>query len=348
MKGAIPVVSVLLTSVGTDSAVALCEALRTSFVSGLRLVGMDVRTAVACRPWLDNFTRAPPRKSPEFMEEVLRLCRTQKITHVWPMSTEDQLIMARESRVRLKDQVVIGSSEEVVEIANNKISLYDFCAARDLSVPRYKVVHDVPSLGIAAESLGYPGKPVVLKAAFGTGAAGLKIIRPGISRLDMFHSRLNRDVTLEVAAQQLEGVSPWPSLMLTEYLPGEEFSVDVLRFRGEWKGGVVRRRDESLFGLATDATVVDRPDILDVSRRIVDSLGIEFISNVQFRGAEDGRPMLMEINPRVPGTIGLSVAAGSNLPGVALALAAGKEAVLATPRYGTRMVRYFAGTVFQP
>jgi carbamoyl-phosphate synthase large subunit len=66
---------------------------------------------------------------------------------------------------------------------------------------------------------------------------------------------------------------------------------------------------------------------------------------VQFRGAEDGRPLLMEINPRVPGTIGLTVAAGSNLPAVALALAAGRDAVLGAPRIGTRMIRYFAGTV---
>ncbi len=341
-------ISVLLTSVGMDSAVALCEALRASFSSGLRLVGMDVRTAVACLPQLDHYTRVPPRKSPEYMEQILRLCGAHEVTHVWPMSTEDQLIMARESKARLRERVVIGSSVEVVEIANDKVRLYDFCASRGLPLPKYKVFHDIPTLIQAAHDLGYPTKPVVLKAALGTGAAGLKIIRPGISRLDMFHSRLNRDVTLEVAAQQLEGVTPWPSLMLTEYLPGEEFSVDVLRFRGTWRGGVVRRRDESLFGLATDATVVDRPDVLTEARRIVDNVGVEFISNVQFRGAEDGRPLLMEINPRVPGTIGLSVAAGSNLPGVALALAAGREAMLPAPRYGTRMIRYFAGTVLQP
>ncbi len=341
-------ISVLLTSVGTDSAIALCEALRATFPSGLRLVGVDVRTAVACLHHLDHYARVPPRNSPGYMEQILHLCRSREITHVWPMSTEDQLIMARESKARLGEYVVIGSSVEVVEIANDKVRLYDFCASRGLPLPSYRVVQDIASLIQAAHDLGYPKKPVVLKAAVGTGAAGLKIIRPGISRLEMFYSRLNRDVTLEVAAQQLEGVSPWPSLLLTEYLPGEELSVDVLRFRGAWMGGVVRRRDESLFGLATDATVVDRPDVLDQARRIVDSVGVEYISNVQFRGAEDGRPLLMEINPRVPGTIGLSVAAGSNLPGVALALAAGKEAVLPTPRYGTRIIRYFGGTVLQP
>ena len=279
------------------------------------------------------------------MERVLRLCERHQISHVWPLSTEDQSILALERTSRLQGVVVIGSSADVIEIANDKVRLYDACAAGGLPLPAYRVVADGASLERAARELGYPGKPVVLKAALGTGAAGLKIIRAGIPRLEMFHSRLNRDVTLEVAASQLDGVSPWPSLMLTEYLPGEEFSVDVLRFRGAWKGGVVRRRDESLFGLATDATVVDRPDVLEQARRVAEHVGVEFISNVQFRGDGDGRPLLMEINPRVPGTIGLSVAAGSNLPAVALALAAGRDAVLAPPCIGTRMIRYFAGTV---
>jgi carbamoyl-phosphate synthase large subunit len=340
-------ISVLLTSVGTDSAVALCEALRASFASGLRLVGVDTRSAVACMPWLDHFTPVSPRRSTGFMDEILHLCRVHEITHVWPLSTEDQLIMARESATRLRDHVVITSPADVVEIANDKIRLYEHCAARGLPLPAYRIIDDVASLVRTAGELGYPKKPVVLKAALGTGAAGLKIIRPNMSRLDMFHSRLNRDVDLETAAAQLEGVSPWPSLMLTEYLPGEEFSVDVLRFRGAWKGGVVRRRDESLFGLATDATVVDRPDVLEQARQVAEHVGVEFVSNVQFRAAEAGRPLLMEVNPRVPGTIGLSVAAGSNLPGVALALAAGKDASLSPPRIGTRMIRYFAGTVLR-
>src|SRR5262245_37071967 len=134
-NGSHPMISVLLTSAGTDSAVALCEALRASFPAGLRLVGVDTRTAVACMPWLDHFTPVSPRRAPGFMDEILRLCRVHEITHVWPLSTEDQLIMALESGTRLRDQVVIASPVDVVEIANDKIRLYERCAARGVARP---------------------------------------------------------------------------------------------------------------------------------------------------------------------------------------------------------------------
>ena len=90
MKDTRAMISVLLTSVGTDSAVALCEALRDAFPRELQLVGVDTRAAVACLPWLDQFSRVPPRNSPDFMDHVLGLCRSHEITHVWPLSTEDQ------------------------------------------------------------------------------------------------------------------------------------------------------------------------------------------------------------------------------------------------------------------
>jgi carbamoyl-phosphate synthase large subunit len=209
-------------------------------------------------------------------------------------------------------------------------------------------LEDVGALANAAQKLGYPERPVVLKVATGTGAEGLKILRADCSEAGMFLSRLNRDVTLERAIVQLEHVTPWPRLMVTEYLPGEEFSVDVLCYRGEWHGGVVRRRDESIFGLATNAIVVERPHLLDLARTVVEQVGLEFIANVQFRCAADGSEKVMEINPRVPGTIGLSIAAGSNMPAIALALSLDRKVTLDKPRIGTRIVRYFAGTVLPP
>jgi carbamoyl-phosphate synthase large subunit len=310
-------------------------------------VGIDTSSAVACLPWLDHFAQVPPRQSPDFVDVLIRLSREHDISHIWPLSTEDQAIIAGDGALP-RGSVRLCSPPGVIEIANNKIKLYEFCTTHGLPVPAYRVVHDLPSLLKTAEEFGYPKNRLVLKSATGTGAAGMKIICAGLSEEEMFLSRLNRDVTLERAAAQLEHIFPRLALMVNEYLPGEEFSVDILRYRGVWRGGVVRRRDKSLFGLATDSVVVDRPDILSLARNIADSLGLEYINNIQFRCNAEGHVMLMEINPRVPGTIGLSIAAGSNLPGTALALAAGQNAVLNQPQIGTRIIRYFGGTILRP
>lgn len=341
-------VVVLLASVGTDSAIAVCEGLRAHFGDDVRLVGVDLKPAVACLPMLDDFAQVPPRSADNYIPELVRFARDQGATHIWPLSTEGQTISAAEKDNHFAEFTTICSPLSAVQIANDKIRLYEFSQSRMLPTPAYQVVDSIESLRRAAEELGYPKKPVVLKVANGTGAQGLKIVKPGLSDTEMFLSRLNRDLTLERAVRQLECVRRFPRMMLTEYLPGDEFSVDVLTYQGRWYGGVVRRRDDSIFGLATDAVVVDRPDVLDLARKYAEGLALEFVSNIQFRGSEDGKPRLMEVNPRVPGTIGLSIASGGNLPALALALSIGREVSLPEPKVGTRILRYFGGTVLRP
>jgi len=261
------------------------------------------------------------------------------------LSTADQQIIAAAGQGALGDYTLICSNPQSLAVANDKINLLQFCASRRFPVPSFEPAADVVGVQNAAHWLGYPKRTVVIKIASGTGAEGLKIVRADCTQSEMFLSRLNRDVTLERALTQLTGVTPWPRIVVTEYLPGEEFSVDVLRYRGQWHGGVVRRRDASLFGLATDAVVVDRPDILGLARQISESLDLEVISNLQFRCDDHGQPKLMDVNPRVPGTIGLSISAGANLPATALALTLGRSVTLAPARIGTRILRYFSGTV---
>jgi len=341
-------IAVLLTSAGGDSAMAVCEALRAHFGQDIRLVGVDLKPVIACVPLLDAFVQVPPRRSADYVPTLARIASAHQATHVWPLSTEDQEIIAAHKDRELEAYTAMCSTLDAVRTANHKIRLYEFARAHGLPVPDYRIVKDSGTLEDSAGELGYPERPVVLKAATGTGAAGLKILRAAVSPLEMFLSRVNRDMTLQGALAQLDGVSPWPEMMLTEYLPGEEFSVDVLSYQGKYCGGVVRRRDDSVFGLATDATVVDRPDVLQIARRFVESVGLDYVSNVQLRCASGGEPKLMEINPRVPGTIGLSVGAGVNLPAAALELSLGRHVSLAEPRYGTRILRYYGGTVLKP
>jgi carbamoyl-phosphate synthase large subunit len=341
-------VHLLLTSAGTDSTIALCNGLRSYFGDEIRLAGVDVKPMVPCQRLLDHFEQVPPRKSPDLIPAILRLCRNLNVSHVWPLSTEDQALIARHRDGDLKNYTTICSSLSAIEIANDKIDLYEFARNRGLPVPRYRIVDSLDTLRAAASELGYPGRPVVLKTARGAGAMGLKIIRSDVSGTEMFLSRLNRDVSLEVVIEQLQRMLSWPRLLLMEYLPGEEFSVDVLLHRGTWYGGVVRQRDESLFGLATNAVAVDRPDLLDLARTFALQIGLEYVNNIQFRVAKTREPMIMEINPRVPGTIELSIAAGCNLPAVALALSLGRSDTLPPPKIGTRILRYFGGVIFEP
>jgi hypothetical protein len=56
------------------------------------------------------------------------------------------------------------------------------------------------------------------------------------------------------------------------------------------------------------------PDITRPAERLVRAIDLEGCSMVEFRRDQVGRPMLMEVNPRMGGSIGLAISAGVNFP----------------------------------
>ena len=105
------------------------------------------------------------------------------------------------------------------------------------------------------------------------------------------------------------------SVMLQEYLPGEEYSVDVyVRRDGRVVAAVPRERMKIDSGIAVASRTVNVPEVIAAAVRTAEIIGIRGIANVQFKRAADGVFKLLEVNPRFPGTLPLTGAAGIDMP----------------------------------
>ncbi len=128
----------------------------------------------------------------------------------------------------------------------------------------------------------------------------------------------SRGVRLISAEADLRGLTRDGSLIVQEYLPGPEYSVDVLVPRHHKPVAVPRERLKVDSGVAVTARVVRDGRLESLASEIVERLGLRHVSNVQFRRDGRGRPRLLEINPRFPGTMSLTVASGVNMPEIAV------------------------------
>jgi carbamoyl-phosphate synthase large subunit len=72
----------------------------------------------------------------------------------------------------------------------------------------------------------------------------------------------------------------------------------------------------------------------------VETLGLAWVSNVQVRADVHGQPRLLEVNPRFPGTLPLTIAAGVDMPRICLAMALGGPAPVVAGFRDVAMVRY--------
>ena len=130
-------------------------------------------------------------------------------------------------------------------------------------------------------------------------------------------------------------------VLVMEYVPGDEYSVDILADNGEALIIVPRIREKVKAGVSVEGTVIMDKEIIELSKKIVKILKLHGIIGLQFKRNKDFKPVLIECNPRIQGTIMLSEASGANLFLNAINLALGNEIIAPEIRDGTKMRRYW-------
>lgn len=160
--------------------------------------------------------------------------------------------------------------------------------------------------------------PLIAKPRTGSGGRGIMLIESPAELLPL----LDRN-----------------DLLLQEYLPGTEYSVDVLVGRDGGIAAVVRDRMRTDSGIAIVAKVVRDSEIEALAQSAAAKLGLLGILNVQFKRDRDGRPKLLEINPRPPGSLALSIAAGADMVMWSIQHLLGQHLPLVPPIAEIAMVR---------
>jgi predicted ATP-grasp superfamily ATP-dependent carboligase len=106
--------------------------------------------------------------------------------------------------------------------------------------------------------------------------------------------------------------------LLQEYVPGHGEGFFALCDRGEIQARFAHRRlreKPPLGGVSVLRESIDVPaDVGHQSELLLGDLGFSGLAMVEFRRTPDGRPVLMEINPRPWGSLQLAIDAGVDFP----------------------------------
>ncbi|WP_185992732.1 ATP-grasp domain-containing protein [Streptomyces sp. 130] len=169
------------------------------------------------------------------------------------------------------------------------------------------------------------GFPAVAKPRRGSGSRGVVLA----------------DTPADLAALPLDG-----SYLLQELLPGAEYSLDVLvALDGTVRAAVPRVRDKTDSGIIVAGRVLHRPALSDDAAKVAAVTGLHGICNVQVREDREGRPALLEVNPRPPGGMSLTVAAGVHMPAWAVASLLGMDVPGHIPHRELSVVRHWQDVV---
>jgi predicted ATP-grasp superfamily ATP-dependent carboligase len=128
--------------------------------------------------------------------------------------------------------------------------------------------------------------------------------------------------------------------LVQEYIPGYGEAVFLLTERGEPRVRFAhqRLREKPPTGgqSVLRVSIAPDPELLDWSERLLADLDWSGPAMVEFRRAPDGQAALMEINPRLWGSVQLAIDAGVDFPSLLVDLFLGRAPTVVEPRLGVR------------
>lgn len=225
----------------------------------------------------------PQVDNEHFVVAIERIVREQAIDFIVP--AHDSVVLKLAEFQHALSAPVVTSPLATCRICRSKSATYRHL---DGTVPTPVLYEAHP-----------PRFPVFLKPDVGQGSRGTHLAR---SAGEVAH-HLRRD----------------PSLLVLEYLPGPEYTVDCFTDRhGTLRFAAGRHRRRIAGGISVNSVEVSTLPFVTMAKAINARMALHGAWFFQVKERADGELVLMEVAPRIPGTAALFRADGVNLVQLAL------------------------------
>ena len=189
--------------------------------------------------------------------------------------------------------------------AREKINLFSFGQKHGLLVPRDKAIFRSDDLDTIAADFGYP---IVVKGKFYEAVVAS---------------------TLEQAKKAFYKIqAKWGlPIIVQEFIQGQEVNIAAL---GDGKGNTIsaipmRKLYITDKGKAWAGITLEDPSLIELAQNFIKNTNWKGGCELEIMRTAEGKPYIMEINPRFPAWIYLSAGAGQNQPAALVRMAMGEE-----------------------
>lgn len=317
-------IRLLLTSTGGLVVPSMIKILRDYF-ENIYIVGVDNSENAVGFHFSDASYVVPYGNDSNYSSKLLNIAEKENIHLIIPGSDEETLAIAKDKvKFESKGIIPLCSDYAKCEIAFHKGKMLEFLKNKGIETPRFRIPTKCNQLFDYAKELGYPEKKIVLKPNISRGARGFWILDSGFDEENGLLKDRNRQTTkLERVYEILTKSKNFPSIILMEYLEGEDFNVEVLAKIGNPLYTIPHVRLVPEAGPVQVGLVKEDRKIRELIKKIVKAFEFDFYLNIEVAyNIQKNLPMVYEINARIGAPIVITAAAGLNLlaKGIELAM----------------------------
>lgn len=269
-------VKVLVFPVGTEISFEIHAALKNE--KWIELIGAAAGGTSHAHFLFEKVFEVDHVAKPTWLPQLIDICVRERVRFVLP--AHDDAIVALAQHAAEIPATIVTSDRETCEISRSKSKTYE--ALRDIvRTPRVYATDQVNEF------------PVFAKPDRGQGSADTRLIRNAGD--------------LETALDEV------PQCLISEYLPGEEYTVDCFSDRDSgvlFAGARMRRRMRN--GIAVNTVCVELPEAFDLAEKIQNRIPFRGAWFFQVKRARDGTLAILETAPRIAGSMAAHRVRGVN------------------------------------
>jgi carbamoyl-phosphate synthase large subunit len=292
--GSLRDVGVLVPGAAGSAAIGAIKSLRRHGFPA-RIVSFDGEQLSGGFALSDVHYMIPTITQPDAYRRVLDILERESIKVILPTSASATSIFSKQKATLARLGVVFaGADGDVVDLCDDKLAFWQ-AVHRTFPVPALVKIRG-----------GLPETyPCFVKPRFGSGSVGAGICR---NEVDW------RYLTADGAGY-----------LLQEYLPGPEYSVDVLcDLQGRPLVAVPRERLSIIEGVTVRARVAKSPVLERMCMDMARHLDIKGTCCMQLKTDAAGQLRFLEVNARLGGSSIIATLAGVNIPACLVLMALGQ------------------------
>ncbi len=307
---------ILVTGAGGPAGVCTIKALRGKH----KITAVDIDNLASGLYLADKSYIVPLAKDKKFISKIFEIAKKENISLIIPTVSEELPKFAKNVNLFNKKNIkVVISNLKSIEIANNKLSTYNFFKD-DKYCPKIYTKSNVRF-------------PCVVKPVNSRGSRG-------------FHICFNRN-ELKVALNRNR--KNFKKSLIMEYINGIEYSVyGVSDLRGKPLISIANKRIQAS-GESKKAQVISNKNVCELANEIAYKLKLIGPWNVQLMDSGNSLK-LIEVNPRIAGTTSLVIASGLNFIDLIIKVFTNKKIYNSELSYSPNiiMTRYNEEIFFKP
>lgn len=277
------------------------------------IIGSNRVEYAVMRNICDEWYQEPDLSGEEYTEYCLEFCRRHEVDVFVPRRQMVEISRKKALFAEIGTKVLVDDYE-LIAVLNDKSEAYArLQGIPDVSIPQFRVADSREQLEQALNDMKECWERLCIKYVNDEGALSFRVIDDHRKKSRSLNSYAGNRISSEELRQILdEEEPPFRPIMVMPYLPGNEISVDCL----STESGLIAV--PRIKGNSRDEIVRFDEDVIEKCRKILERFPLKTPCNIQFK-LMDGVPYLLEINTRMSGGIYMTcLAAGINIPSIAL------------------------------